>query len=264
MKILLTNDDGIYAPGLAAMHAALEGLGDVFTVAPLKVQSATGHGITFTEPLMVEQVEFRPGVTGLAVDGRPADCVKLAIQTLWPDLFGVGSRPDLTISGINSGANVGINILYSGTVAAAVESAFIGVPSIATSLHMDFLPGGRNDIVRAAQIARVVIDRLLAARPMDRHEVVNVNVPRTPDADAPMPPVRVVAMDGTPLDEAHERRESPDGRSYYWIVGDGLPFKTATGEGDIGMLRDKHVTVTPLTYLMTDMARMQSWQDALS
>ena len=264
MKILLTNDDGIHAPGLAAMHDALEGLGTIFTVAPLTVQSATGHGITFTEPLMVESVEFRPGVTGLAVDGRPADCVKLALQTLWPARYGAGTLPDLTISGINAGANVGINILYSGTVAAAVESAFLGVPSIATSLHMDFTPGGRNDMVRAAQIARSVIDRMLAARTMDHHEVVNVNVPRTPDAEAPMPGIRVVEMDGTPLDEAHEHRRSPDGRDYYWIVGDGLPFKTAPSEGDIGALRDACVTVTPLTYLMTDKSRVQAWRDALS
>ena len=263
MKILLTNDDGIHAPGLAAMHDAIADLGEVFTVAPLTVQSATGHGITFTEPLMVEEVEFRPGVPGMAVDGRPADCVKLALQTLWPGKFGDGSRPDLTISGLNSGANVGINILYSGTVAAAVESAFLGVPSIATSLHMDFSPEGKNDMVRAAQIARVVIDRLLAARTMSAREVVNVNVPRTPSADVPMPPVRVVEMCPTPLDEGHELRKAPDGRSYYWIVGDGLPFKTAPGDGDIGTLRDKCVTVTPLDWIMTDRDRLSVWRDAL-
>jgi 5'-nucleotidase len=262
MKILLTNDDGIRARGLAAMHAAIEGLGEVFTVAPLTVQSATGHGITFTEPLMVEEVEFRPGVQGIAVDGRPADCIKLALQTLWPERFGKGTLPDLTISGLNAGANVGINILYSGTVAAAVESAFLGVPSIATSLHMNFSPGGVNCMERAADIARVVIDRLLETRALDRSEVVNINVPRTASPDASMPDVRVVEMDGAPLDEAFEKRTSPDGRTYYWIVGDGLPFGTAHGDGDIGMLGKGCVTVTPLSWLMTDASRMQGWRDA--
>ncbi|MCH2135039.1 MAG: 5'/3'-nucleotidase SurE [Phycisphaerales bacterium] len=261
MRILLTNDDGIRAPGLAAMHEALDGLGEIFTVAPKTVQSATGHGITFTEPLMVEQVEFRPGVQGMAVDGRPADCVKLAIQRLWPDTFGEGTKPDLTVSGINSGANVGINILYSGTVAAAIESAFLGVPSIATSLHMDFTPGGRNCMGRAAWIARQAIDRMLAARPLNAHEVVNINVPRTDREDAPMPPIRVAEMDGAPLEESFERRTSPGGQTYYWIDGDGLPFKTARSEGDIGTLRDKCVTLTPLSYLMTDTARVQGWRD---
>jgi len=263
VRILLTNDDGIRAPGMAAMHAALEGLGEVFTVAPKTVQSATGHGITFTEPLMVERVEFRPGVSGIAVDGRPADCMKLAIQSLWPEAFGEGTKPDLTISGINSGANVGINILYSGTVAAAVESAFLGVPSIATSLHMDFSSEGKNCMGRAAEIARAVIDRMLASRSLDRHEVVNINVPRTPDEDAPMPPVRVVEMDGAPLEESFEKRSSPAGQMYYWIDGDGLPFRTARAEGDIGALRDGCVTVTPLSYLMTDMARLQPWRESL-
>ena len=140
MRILLTNDDGIHAPGIEAMHKALEGLGEVMTVAPLTVQSATGHGITFHEPLMCEEVVVNDEMTGLAVDGRPADCVKVALRALWQKRFGEGSTPDLVVSGMNSGANVGINVIYSGTVAAAVEAAFLGVPAIAVSLHIETLP----------------------------------------------------------------------------------------------------------------------------
>ncbi len=136
MRILLTNDDGIDSPGIAALYDALHGLGEIFPVAPLTVQSATGHGITFNEPLMVEDVVVNERMKGIAVDGRPADCVKLALRTIWPDRFGADAAPDLTISGMNIGANVGINILYSGTVAAAMESAFLGVPAIAVSLHI--------------------------------------------------------------------------------------------------------------------------------
>ena len=175
MRILLTNDDGIHAPGIVSLHTAIEGLGERWTAAPLTVQSAAGHGITYTDPLMVEPVQVTKNFGGMAVDGRPADCVKLAIRNLWPEHFGENSRPDLTISGMNSGANVGINILYSGTVAAAIESAFLGVPSIAVSLYLR----DRNRIFwdRAAAIAREVIDKILATRPLTAHEVLNVNVP---------------------------------------------------------------------------------------
>ena len=132
MRILLTNDDGIHAPGIAAMYKALEGLGEITTIAPLTVQSATGHGITFEEPLTVDKVQVNPDFHGHAVDGRPADCVKVAMRSLWASIHGPDSRPDLVVSGMNSGANVGINVIYSGTVAAAIEAAFLGIPAIAT------------------------------------------------------------------------------------------------------------------------------------
>ena len=184
MRILLTNDDGIEAPGILALWDALQGLGEVFTIAPATVQSAAGHGVTFDQPLMVEEVLIGGRMSGCAVDGRPADCTKLALQALWPERFGAGTRPDLTISGMNSGANVGINILYSGTVAAAVESAFLGVPAIAVSLHQ----GSRRDAHQAgaAALARRIIDRLLE-HPLDPHSVLNVNIPRvtTPNPDMP-------------------------------------------------------------------------------
>ena len=146
------------------------------------MQSATGRGITF-DALMADDV-VNPTMSGIAVDGRPADCVKLALRSLWARRFGEGSRPDLVVSGMNSGANVGINVLYSGTVAAAIEAAFLGVPSIAVSLHI----GDRTRIEsgRAAWIARQTIDRILE-HPIDPHSVINVNVPRTEDPDAPMP-----------------------------------------------------------------------------
>ncbi|MBZ0171614.1 MAG: 5'/3'-nucleotidase SurE, partial [Phycisphaerales bacterium] len=139
MRILLTNDDGIRAPGLIALHDALretltDTITDLVVVAPLTVQSATSHGVTFHEPLMTRTVRASATVTGTAVDGRPADCTKLALTNLWPERFGEGSRPDLVVSGMNMGSNAGINVIYSGTVAAAIEAAFMGVPSIAVSM----------------------------------------------------------------------------------------------------------------------------------
>ena len=134
MRILLTNDDGITAPGIAALYDALQGLGEIRVVAPADMQSASSHGITFHHPLMVSEVQANPRMRGVAVEGRPADCVKLAARCLWQEWYGVGARPDLVVSGMNAGANVGINVIYSGTVGAAVEGAFLGIPSIVWSV----------------------------------------------------------------------------------------------------------------------------------
>src|SRR4051794_3453977 len=129
MLIMLTNDDGIQAPGIVAMYRELTRLGEVHVVAPETVQSAAGHGITIATPMLTSTVTVEDAFTGPAVDGRPADCVKLAIAKLLP------RAPDLVVSGLNTGANVGINVIYSGTVAAAIEAAFLGLPAIAASLH---------------------------------------------------------------------------------------------------------------------------------
>ncbi|MCH2143518.1 MAG: 5'/3'-nucleotidase SurE [Phycisphaerales bacterium] len=260
MRILLTNDDGIHAPGIEAMHAALQGLGEIMTVAPLTVQSATSHGITFHEPLMADEVTVNESMSGIAVDGRPADCVKVALRTLWARRFGEGTRPDLVVSGMNSGANVGINVIYSGTVAAAIEAAFLGVPAIAVSLHI----GDRSSIRygRAAEIARTVIDRILE-HPIDPHSVINVNVPRTETDDAPMPPIRVVEMNTAAGASSFEERSSPDGRVYYWACGSGLAFENTTPGSDVETLLERSVTVTPLNYDLTDHGRMNTWRERL-
>src|SRR5438046_4925937 len=152
MRILLTNDDGIYAPGLRALRKELLKLGEVFVVAPATEQSATGHSITLLVPLMTQEVlDEDQKFLGWAVEGKPADCVKLALQELLPE------RPDLVVSGLNAGSNAGINVLYSGTVAAAVEAAFYRHVSIAVSLeYTDVRP---LDFPRAAELARRVIEQ---------------------------------------------------------------------------------------------------------
>ncbi|MCH2162219.1 MAG: 5'/3'-nucleotidase SurE [Phycisphaerales bacterium] len=261
MQILLTNDDGIQAPGIRALHAALKGLGEITVVAPYTVQSATSHGVTFHEPLMRHDVMMDDGTTGYAIDGRPADCVKVALRHLWEELHGEGSRPDVTISGMNAGSNVGINVIYSGTVAAALESAFEGVPSIAVSLHL----GDRNAICfdRAAEIARAGIDRVLE-HPRDPHSVVNINVPRTESEDAPMPEIRVVEMNTAPGLGHYEQRTSPDGHVYYWAAGDGMKFAHTREGTDVEGIFERYMTLTPLQFDMTDHARMQTWRERLA
>lgn len=259
MRILLTNDDGIDAPGIRALYKALDGLGEIVPIAPSSVQSATSHGVTFDAPLMTREVDLGD-MRGTAVDGRPADCVKLALRSIWQERFGEGSRPDITISGMNAGANVGINIIYSGTVAAAVESAFLGVPAIAVSLHL----GDRTRVHfdRAAQIARVMIDRILEHE-LDNHGVVNLNIPRTESPDAPIPEVRVVEMNTAAGADGYERRETPWGQAYYWAAGDGMRFVHTAPESDVEALFERYVTVTPLSYTLTDYARLTSWRERL-
>src|SRR6516162_1960610 len=171
MLILLTNDDGIRHPGLVAMYRELTALGEVHVVAPETVQSATGHGITLTTPLLTDRVRVEDAFTGIAVDGRPADCVKLAVAKLLP------RAPDLVVSGINSGANVGINVIYSGTVAAAIEAAFLGLPAIAASLYLR--KEIETDYRTAARRTIAVIRRILEAG-LKGGQVVSINLPAVP------------------------------------------------------------------------------------
>ncbi len=259
MHILLTNDDGIDAPGIAALHDALVGLGEILVVAPLTVQSASGHGITFHAPLMTREVRTS-SFTGIAVDGRPADCVKVALRAIWPARFGASSRPDLVVSGMNSGANVGVNVIYSGTVAAAVESAFLGVPAIAVSQH--FGRGGTPHVARAAWIARQAIDRILE-HPLDAHRVMNVNIPRTECADATMPPIRVVPMNTAAGIDGYEKRTSPGGATYYWPCGNGMEFIHTAEGSDVESVYGGAVTVTPLFHDLTDERGLYAWRDRL-
>jgi 5'-nucleotidase len=255
MRILLTNDDGIHAPGIEALHGAIRDMGHVVTIAPADVQSATFH-----TPLLVEEVSPNAHMRGYAVEGRPADCVKLGLRRIWPDLFGDGQLPDVVISGMNSGANVGINVIYSGTVGAAVESAFLGVPAIAVSLHMG---GGAPHWRRAAEIARHAIDQVLRHR-IDPHTVININVPRTHTADAPMPRLKVVTMNTSAGIDNYERRVSPDGRPYYWPSGNGMEFFHTREGTDVEALNERFVTVTPLQYDLTDYHRIQAWRERLA
>jgi len=268
MRILLTNDDGLRAPGIAAMYEALVDYHGSFgrplagpetlvvPIAPLTVQSATSHGVTFHEPLMVKE-EFLSGsgpddqVLGIAVDGRPADCVKLAITSLWPERFGAGTRPDLVVSGMNAGANVGINVIYSGTVAAALEAAFLGIPSIAVSLY---LGKGRPRFDVAARHAREAIERVLAAYSgglPPPHSCISINIPIT-DADGPTPPMVVAPMNTHGLVDSYEQRANPAGEPYYWATGHGLDFRLTTPGSDVHELMEGRITITPLHYDLTD------------
>ena len=272
MKILLTNDDGLDAPGIEAMHAALidrdgvfgSALGEaILPVAPLTAQSATSHGLTFHTPLMVSEHKISVSMTGLSVDGRPADCVKLAISNLWPDRFGEGDKPDLVISGMNAGANCGVNIIYSGTVAAAIEAAFLGVPSIAVSLH---LGKSKPEFDIAARHARRAIEAALASgdgEPLRRHECLNINIPVT-ESEGPMPPIVVCPMNLHGLVDKYDARRNPGGELYYWAAGDGLDFHGSDEGADVDALFKRNITITPLSFDMTHHGDIEAWRERMA
>ena len=172
MHILVCNDDGIFAPGLAALVWVAHQLGDVTVVAPESPQSAMAHSITLTKPLTVTKVQIpgAHGFEGLAVDGRPADCVRLAIKNL------VTTPIDLVLSGINSGANVGINVFYSGTVAAAAEATMMGIPAVAVSVAWADGDDKTPNFMLAAEHARTLLDKLLT-RTLSTDDLININIP---------------------------------------------------------------------------------------
>jgi len=248
MLILLTNDDGIHAPGLLALYRELIKLGEVQVIAPETVQSATGHGITITTPLLTEKVTIENGFTGTAIGGRPADCVKLAVAKLLP------RTPDLVVSGMNSGANVGINVIYSGTVAAAIEAAFLGLPSIAVSLYLKSeVP---LDFVRPAMFARKAVEQVLA-NGLKGGEVANINLPPLREGESPTG-IKLCRQCTRPWADSYERRKDPRGREYFWM--DTVYKLGETDEDtDVAALREGYVTITPLQFDLTENALLKKW-----
>lgn len=247
MQILLTNDDGIYAPGLAALERELAKLGDVCVVAPATEQSGVGHSITFLMPLVCKEIFDGERRRGWAVEGSPADCVKLGIFEFCPQ------RPDLIVSGINGGLNAGINVLYSGTVAAAIEGAFFGITSIAVSLEYD----EHAQFGRAAQLARRVIEQILEQKGPSP-QLYNLNIP-TRVFQQQHSQIKVVPMGVARYGEHFLKRKDPKGRTYYWATSDPPPPKGA-GDNDLTALEQGFVTLTPLQYDMTKAATLQEMQ----
>jgi 5'-nucleotidase len=248
LNILLTNDDGVYAPGLAALAAQLRHLGNVFIAAPTTEQSGVGHSITYLTPLICKEIFRDDRHWAWGVEGSPADCVKLAISQLCP------VRPDLVVSGINNGLNAGINVLYSGTVAAAIEGAFFGVLSIAVSLQYD----PQADFQAAAVVARNVIGGILKQTPAPG-SLFNINIPTV--ATLQTAEVKVVPMGLEQYGSTYEKRLDPGGREYYWATW-RPPSEIIPDGTDVTELRLGNVTVSPLHFDLTrreDLAAMQKW-----
>ena len=250
MQILLTNDDGIYAPGLEALEWELRRLGDVCVVSPAVEQSGVGHSITFLSPLVCQEIFAGERRRGWAVEGSPADCVKIGLFEFCPE------RPQLVVSGINSGLNAGINVLYSGTVAAAIEGAFFEITSVAVSLEYD----PHADYARAASIASRLIEQLLAQKGPGP-QLYNMNIPLAA-LSSPAPEVRVVPMAVARYGEGFEKRTDPRGRSYYWATNEP-PAPASPHETDLSALQKGYITLTPLDYDLTKKSHltdMSGWK----
>ncbi len=239
MHILLTNDDGIHAVGLRAMYKALVDAGHrVSVVAPLTEQSAVGHAVTIALPLKVRAVGA-DGFRGPGVPGTPVDCVKLGLTGLLGE-----DRPDLVVSGINAGANVGVDILYSGTVAAATDGALMGWPAMAVSMD-DFSPVDLSE--QAAFAARLAGRMDWAALPAKT--MLNLNFPRLPMAQTRG--LRACPQTGASYRDWFERREDPRGRPYYWLDG-VIPAEDVAPGTDRALLTEGWITLTPLRFEFTD------------
>lgn len=249
VRILLTNDDGIYAPGLRAIYEALvERPGnEVQVVAPALEQSGVGLSITYLHPLMVHEEFLEGNHFGWAVHGSPADCVKLGM------LEYCKQPPDLVVSGINSGTNAGINVLYSGTVAGAIEGAFFGVTSVAVSQATRTPP----DYDRAARTAVDLIEQILDTQPQ-QGSLWNLNFPET----EPGPPkgVKVVKMGVRRHLDVMEKREDPRGRPYFWSGLDPIKNHAMEPGTDLKELADGYITLTPLHFDLTEQHMVQQLQ----
>jgi len=244
MKILLTNDDGIFAPGLAAIYHELLKLGDVAVVAPANGQSGASHSITFAEPLACNKVNITGRLAGYSVSGSPADCVKLAVMALYEKPF------DLVVSGINQGANTGINIYYSGTVAAAMEAAFLDIPSVAMSLASE----PDMDFAQAADYCVKVLKKVL---PLKKGEVINVNVPRL--SQGPPKGIKVVPQSTKGFEERYIHQVDEHDQIVFQLAGGN--HRSEDAPSDTISLVNGYITVTALAAGMTDDRKTRQLQE---
>ena len=233
MKILLCNDDGIHAPGISALHGAIGHLGELHVCAPATERSAAGHAITIYDPIRTMPVEKENGLSGIAVDGTPADCVKLAVSFLHKD-----APPDMVVSGINLGSNTGISVLYSGTVSAASEAAILGVPAVALSLCTYHNPQWET----AAKVAADVVAKAIE-NPLPDGVLLNVNIPNLPYDQ--IRGIRAGQMGRSRFIEKFTEHQDPRGNLYYWLDGD-MKMMDDNAETDERLVKQGYVALTPI------------------
>ncbi len=233
MRILLTNDDGVHAPGLLALKRALEAVADVIVVAPDRPRSASGHSITLHKPLRITQVDLIGGGTGWASNGTPSDCVTLGFDVV------MEGRADLVFSGINAGPNLGWDLTYSGTVSAAMEGAILGVPAVAISIAGDQPP---FEYDTAAAFA-VKLTRAILEHGLEPWTLLNVNVPAIPKER--IAGVAITHQGRTQYVDRIDRRTDPWGRPYYWLCGN-LKEDDPDPGSDVHAVLNGYISVTPV------------------
>lgn len=249
--ILITNDDGITAPGIRNLVESVRDLGQVVMVAPDKPQSGMGHAITIGYPLRLNKVNIIEGIESWSCSGTPVDCVKLAVDKV------LHRKPDLCLSGINHGANHSINVIYSGTMSAAVEAAIEGIPSIGFSL-LDY--SIEADFTAARHYTRKLVEKVLADK-VHKHLVLNVNIPSVP-LDL-LQGVKICRQAYAKYEEDFNERLDPHGKKYYWLTGEFVNFDEGT-DTDVWALANNFVSVVPVQFDMTNYTIKQqlekTWQ----
>lgn len=245
MYILVTNDDGIDSAGIHALVQAMRRIGDVVVVAPDRQQSAVGHALTVASPLRATPFHRDGEVFGYAINGTPADCVKLGVSTL------LDRRPDIVVSGINHGSNTSVNAIYSGTVSAATEGTLMGIPSMAVSLATF---DHSADMSLAADVAYDVASRLLDLT-LPAGTLLNVNVPPVSKAD--FRGLRVTRQGHNEWKDAYDVRIDPQGRPYYWLTGEFVTVQELE-DGDDAVVANGYAAITPIHYELTNFSVLET------
>jgi len=249
MEILLTNDDGIFAPGIRALTHELCKIGNVTVLAPDREQSATGHAITVHHPLRVQEMEFGDGSCAKAysVDGTPSDCVKLGAEVV------LKKKPALVVSGINRGPNLGTDVLYSGTVSAALEGVILGIPSIAVSLATV----EEADYAFAAKFTRIASINIVT-RGLPPDTLLNINIPSLEEKD--IAGVQITRLGIRRYKDVFDRRTDPRGKVYYWLAGEVIDLDEDP-DTDTVAIRNNLISVTPIHFDLTKYALIQELEN---
>ena len=246
MKILISNDDGIYSEGIYHLAKKLSQIAKVYVVAPEKEQSAVGHGITMHYPLRCKKIKFfDTDIDAWWVNGTPADCIKLGIESI------IKERPDWIVSGINKGENLGTDVLYSGTVSAAIEGAIFGVPSIALS----YVTREDADYDIPGELALRVFKKLIDNNPA-KNTLLNINIPFCKSVDE-IAGAKFTKLGVKKYKNSFEERKDPRGNSYYWLAGE-LVEREFDEDTDIKAVQEGYISVTPMHFDLTDYGAFQA------
>lgn len=250
MLILVTNDDGIAAAGIKSLADTLKRIGDVVVVAPERERSAVGHAITMHKPLRAKKIDFfGDEILAWAVNGTPADCVKLGIEAL------MDKKPDLVFSGINRGPNLGTDVLYSGTVSAAIEAVMLGVPSAALSL----ISYDSGDYSTASEFALSLADNMYREG-VEGNILLNVNIPAVPKSE--IKGVRITRLGTRRYKNSFESRLDPRGEEYFWMSGEAVD-EDGDSDCDINLVAKNYIAITPVHFDLTQfdyIDRLREWR----
>ena len=238
--ILITNDDDITSPGIRSLVEAVKGLGKVVVVAPDKPQSGMGHAITIGSPLRMNKMNIFGDVEAWQTSGTPVDCIKLAVDKI------LHRKPDICLSGINHGANHSINVIYSGTMSAAMEASIEGIPSIGFSL-LDYSYDA--DFEPSKHIVRKLVSEILNQKNVDKHLLLNVNIPAIPMKK--IKGMKICKQAYAKYDEAFDERVDPQGKKYFWLTGVFKNFDKSK-DTDVWALQNNYVSVVPVQFDLTN------------